>query len=323
MRRLLFAAMLAAFPTVASAGSVLDRVRSEGVLHCGGVIRPGLAFPAPDGSWHGLEVDICQAAAVAAIGPQAKIAFHGYTLQDKTYDPVRTGEDGIAFLTASEMLAARLLPAVLPGPSVYYDSTGVMVMASAPAQHLTDLVDWRICAEPGTAQERTLNAWFAGHHLAMRFFMFQESDEMLDAFYSDRCQAIAHDTTSLAAIRLQAAEDGHDTRLLPEPLTAVPLMAMTPRRDGDWSAVVAWTIDTLLRAQTLGTAGPGGGAEPLPLAGRALGLADTWQSAVLQAVGDYGTLYDRNLGAKSPLELPRGLNALWTEGGLMCPPFTE
>ncbi len=324
MRRLVFAVLCAsALPLAAHAGPRLDRIRADGVVHCGAAIRPGLAFPAQDGTWHGLEVDLCRAAAVAALGPQAKTEFHAYTLQNSSYDPVRHGEDDLSFLTASEMLAAQLLPTILPGPPVYYSSSGILVLDGSPARHVADLAGKRICAEPGTGPERSLTAWFAAHHLPLHFFMFQESDEMLDAFYAGRCEAVAHDTVNLAAIRLQAAEDGHEARLLPEPLAAVPVMAATPRGDDDWTAAVAWTVQTLIRAETLGTDGPGGGQEPLPLAGKALGLSTGWQADVLKAVGDYGEIYRRNLGQTSPLDLPRGLNALWTDGGLMCPPFSE
>ena len=323
MLRILLGLCLCLAPLASQAGNRLDRIRSEGVLHCGATIRPGLAFPARDGVWYGLEVEICHAAAVAILGPQAKVEFHAYTLQDSTYDPVRHGGDDLSFLTASEVLAGRLLSAVLPGPPVFYTTSGILVMDQSPAHHVADLAEKRICAEPGTGPERSLQAWFAQHRLPLHFFMFQESDEMLDAFYGDRCEAVAHDTVNLAAIRLQASADGHEARLLPEPLAAVPVMATTPRGDDDWAAVVAWTVQTLIRAETLGAEGPGGGAEPLPLAGKPLGLSAAWQADILKAVGSYGQIYRRNLGEDSPLGLPRGLNALWTDGGLMCPPFTE
>ena len=320
---LLAGALLALAAPQARAGAVLDRLRQEGVLHCGATIRPGLAFPAADGTWQGLEVELCRAAAVAVLGPGARIAFHGYTDVAASFEPVRQGSDALSFLTASEMLAQGLLPAVLPGPAVFYRAAGVMVMDGSPARNLADLRDQRVCAEPGTGPERSLNAWYAAHAISIAFFPFQEPEEMQDAFYGGRCVAVANDLVSLAALRLQARADAHPARLLPDVLAAVPVFATTPRGDGDWSAVVAWTMQTLLRAQTQGQPGPGGGGDPLPLSGAALGLSPGWQAAVVQAVGSYGAIYDRTLGAGSPLGLPRGLNALWTEGGLMCPPFTE
>ena len=307
----------------ARAGRVLDTIRAQGVVHCGASLRPGLALPASDGTWHGLEVDLCRAVAVAVLGPNAKIEFHGYTIQLSSFNPVRRGDDAVSFLTGSEVLYSHTLATVLPGPPIFYATSGVMVLRDSPLQHLQDARDKRVCAEPGTGPERSLNAWYTARNIPIHFFMFQESDEMLDAFYGGRCEAIAHETTSLAAFRLQAEADGHEARQLAEPLAAVPVMATTPRSDPDWAAIVTWTVETLLRGETIGVADAGGGPEPLPLAGEALGLAGDWQDAVLKAVGNYGDIYRRNLGSESPLDIPRGLNALWTEGGLFCPPFTE
>ncbi len=306
-----------------TAHSVLDRVRKNGVVHCGGTLRPGLAIPDRDGTWHGLEPDLCRAIAVAALGPDSRIEFHAYAAMTHNFDAVRSGQDDVSFLTASEILAEHALPAVLPGPPVFYLTQSLLVLAGAKAQHAADLANTHVCAEPGTGPERSLNAWFGARSIPIDFFMFQEAEEMQDAFYAGRCDAIANDTVNLAAIRLQADADGHAARFLPETLSAVPLLATTPQADGAWATIVAWTIDTVVRGETLGAAGPGGGADPLPLDGKALGLALGWQAAVLKAVGHYGEIYDRELGAGSPLEIPRGLNALWTDGGLMCPPYSQ
>ncbi len=285
---------------------MLDRVRQDGVVRCGGTIRPGLAFPAPDGSWHGLEVDLCRAAALAVLGAPGRIEFHADAAGSQR------GGDDIAFVTASEMLADGLLPALLPGPPVVFLTAGVLVPDGAPARHLADLAGTSVCAEPGTGPERSLLAWQAAHGMAMHFFMFQEADEMLDALYAGRCGAVAHEMPSLAALRLQAAQDGHPARLLPEPLAAAPVLAATPRADADWAADVTWTLATLQQPDPAA----------LPLAGAALGLPAGWQAAVL-AAGSYAVLYDRNLGAGSPLGLPPGLNAPWTQGGLLCPPVSQ
>ena len=313
----------AAAQTTAASGSVLDRVHKDGIVHCGGTLRPGLAIPDREGNWHGLEPDMCRAIAVAALGPDAKMEFHSYAAMTRTFDAVRAGQDDVSFLTASEILAEHALPAVLPGPPVFYLTQSLLVLADTKAQHADDLKGRHVCAEPGTGPERSLNAWFAARNIPINFFMFQEAEEMQDAFYSGRCDAISNDTVNLAAIRLQADADDHEARFLPETMSAVPLLATTPQADGAWATIVTWTIDTLLRGETIGTAGPGGGADPLPLDGKALGLAPGWQAAVLKAVGNYGEIYDRDLGDKSQLEIPRGLNALWTEGGLMCPPYSQ
>ena len=319
----LLAGLLVLLPAAAPAGPVIDRVRQAGVLECGGVIRPGLAFPALDGSWHGLEVDICRAIAVAVLGSQGRFVFHGYSEAAAGYDPLRRGEHELAFLTASEMLAQTLIASLVPGPPVFFTASGVIVHAGSPAVGLKDLAGQRVCVEPGTGPERVLGAWFAAHGVRAQLVPFQEAEEMQDGFYSGHCDAMANELPRLASLRLQAEADRHPARLLRDAVGADPILAATPASDGAWSAVVAWAIATLQRAETLGQPGPGGGSDPLPLAGAALGLAPGWQATMLAATGHYAALYDRNLGAGSPLELPRGLNALWTAGGLFCPPFSE
>ena len=306
--------LTAAGPTLAS--PVLDRLHTEGVLHCGGVIRPGLAFPARDGTWHGLEVDLCQAIAVAALGPPGRSLFHGYTDVAASFDGVRRGDDEVAFLTASEVLAQNLLGVVLPGPPVFFTASGVMVHAGSPATRLADLRDHRICVEPGTGSERLLRAWFAAQAVPARFVPFQEAEEMQDGFYSRHCDAIVGELPRLAALRLQADADGHPARLLPDAVGADPILMVTPLGDSQWSAAAAWAIATLQRAETQDP-------DALPLPGAALALPQGWQAAMLAATGSYADIYRRNLGTDSPLNLPRGLNALSTAGGLFCPPFTE
>jgi len=305
-----------------AAAATLDRVRGEKLLHCGSTIRPGLAFPAADGTWHGLNVDLCRAIAVAVIGPDARIEFHPYILP-ASYDAVRTGVDAVSFLTASEIIAARLTEIALPGPPVFYETHGILVPEVAEAERLEQLTETSICAEPGTGAERSLVAYFTAQKLPLRFFPFQESDELLDAYYAGRCGAVANELTSLAALRLQAGLSGHASRLLAQPLSAFPVMASTGTGDARWAAVIDWTVQVLLRSNTRGTAGPGGGSEALPVTAPAIGLDPGWQDRVRQAVGSYADIFERNLGTNSPLDLPRGLNADWTEGGLLCPPYSE
>ncbi len=308
-RKLAWLALLA-LPHAAHAAT-LDRVRSEGVLRCGAPIRPGLAWPAQDSSWHGLTVDLCRAIAAAVLGKDAKIDFHGYALPTSA-DPAR---DEVVFLSASDMLAGHLLGSVAPGVPVFYSTDAVMVLDGSPARRVADLADKPICVEPGTGPERALTAWAHAHEFHLNVFMFQEADEMQDAYYGGRCAAIVHHAPNLAALALQAEADGHPSRLLPDALSAVPIFAATGRADGDWASVVAWTMHTVLQAEMRDA--------PLPLAGGDLGLAADWQIQALAAAGSYADIYRRNLGSGSPLDLPRGLNALWRDGGLLCPPFSE
>jgi general L-amino acid transport system substrate-binding protein len=297
--------------TVPASAGVLDRIRAAGVLHCGGTIRPGLAFPGPDGKLAGLEVDLCRAVAAAGVGPGARIPFNPHLL-DPSYDPIRHGTDELSFLTESEIVAAGLTGAVLPGPPVFFESVAVLVPAESPARHVGDLAGLNICSEPGTGAERSIAPWFAARHLALSYFPFQESDEELDAFYAGRCSAMVNELTNVAAIRVEAETDGHPSRILPEPLAAYPVLAVTGLDDARWSALVGWVLQAVMRPQPAADA-----------VATSFGLKPDWQAQMDRAVGTYDAIFRRNLGRDTNLDLPAGLNAPSSAGGLFCPAYSE
>lgn len=309
-RPLFVTLLLAAFPCGAA---TLDEVRAAGVLHCGGVPRPGLAGPIAEGGMAGLEVDLCRAVAAAVLGDGARVEFHPYAL-GPDFERLRRGDDAVAFLTGSELLANSLLDAVVPGPVVFHGTNGVMVAAGHPARHLSDLAGTMVCAEPGTGPERTLLAYFRSRGLAIRYSGWQEEEEMLDAFEVGRCPAVAGETTALAAERAEAEARGRPIRILPEPLSATPVLAVTGTGDARWAAIVAWSIGAIMPMEP--------GAERLLVPGQGLGLAPGWQARAA-AGGMYDALLARNLGASSPLRLPAALDASWRDGGLVCPPAAE
>lgn len=311
LRFLLVPLMLLAAPS--ASGATADRVRAAGVLHCGGVPRPGLASPAEDGGMAGLEVDLCRAIAAAVLGNGARIEFHPYAL-GQDFERLRRGEDAVAFLTGSELLANSLLDAVVPGPAVFHQTNGVMVLAGSRAEHLADLAGTMVCAEPGTGPERTLLAYVRSHGLAINFSGWQEEEEMLDAFEVGRCPAVALETTALAAQRADGEARGHPIRILPEPLSASPVLAVSGLDDARWAAIVAWTMHTVMQ--------PDAASGALPIPGPGLGLTPGWQARAI-AAGGYAALVARNLGAQSPLQLPPALDSSWREGGVLCPPNAE
>ena len=304
MLRITLALLLLA---TAAHAATLDRIREAGVLRCGGVPRAGLAAPAL-GGMAGLEVDLCHALAAAVLGDPARIEFHPYVL-NQDFDRLRRGEDAIAFLTGSELLGNSLLDGVVPGPAVFHQTNGVMVPAGSPAQHLADLAGTMVCAEPGTGPERTLLAWFRSRDLPVKFSAWQEEEEMLDAFDVGRCPAVAMDMTALAAERA-TADSGHAIRILPEPLSASPILAVTGLDDARWTAIVGWTVQTLQQPD----------AKALPVPGAGLGLAADWQARAL-AGGTLADLVARNVGRR--LGLPAGLDAVWRDGGVVVPASAE
>jgi general L-amino acid transport system substrate-binding protein len=152
---------------------------------------------------------------------------------------------------------------------------------------------------------------------------YQEDVEMYDAYNVQACRALAAEVTTLAAVRLDGGVNGLRSRILAEPLAAFPIMAATATTDAAWSAVVAWTIHTLIRAEVPSADWAAGGLDSLPIAAPELGLDHDWQKRVIAAVGTYADIYRRNLGDGSPYRLPRGLNAPWQDGGSMIAPYAE
>jgi len=304
------------------AGSVLDRVTSEGVVRCGSEARPGLVSVSPDGRAAGLLLDICRAIAAAVLGPSGRLEFYRYE-SSKSYDQVRNNEHDVFFFSASEILEEELAGKVVPGPTVFYETTAVMVSESSPVQHVADLVGRPICFSLASNGHRHVEAWFAAHHLDFVRMGYQEDVEMFDAYNVQACKGLAGEITTLAQVRLDGGVNELRSRILPEPLAAFPIMAATGTKDAEWSAIVAWTIHTLLRAEAPKVDWAAGGAESLPIEAPELKLSKGWQSRVVDAVGTYADIYRRNLGEASPYRLPRGLNASWQEGGLILAPYSE
>ncbi len=283
------------------------------MLHCGGVPRPGLVFPSEAVGMAGLEVDLCRSIAATVFGKEARIEFHPYAV-GQDFERLRRGDDAVAFLTGSELSANGLLDAVMPGPAVFHQTNGVMVPADHPAQHLSELAGTMVCAEPGTGPERTLLAYFRSRNATIRYSGWQEEEEMLDAFDVGRCPAVALEMTDLAGRRADAEARGRSVRILPEPLSATPVLAVTGLDDARWAAIIGWSIGTVMQ--------PNGSAEALPVRGAGLGLAPGWQAAA-RSGGAYDTMVARNLGASSALRLPPALDASWRDGGANCPPGIE
>ena len=320
----LLALAFAIFGTAqAFAGSVLDQIKAQGVLRCGGVERPGLISISDQGNAGGLELDICRALTSVVLGPQGRLEFRRYD-SAKDFDSLRDGTDEVAFLTGSEILDHKLVGDLVPGPPIFYETTAVMVAANSPLQRLSELGGKPICYSLGGNAQRHLEAWFAAHHLDFIRQGFQEDVEMLDAYDVQYCQAMAGEATTLAAVRLNSGAEHLKSRILAEPLAAFPIIATTGTRDAQWTAIVAWTINTLIRAETPSTDWAAGGIDSLTiLAVPDLGLDKDWQKRLIDVVGTYADLYRRNLGIASPLALPRGLNAPWQDGGLMLVPYAD
>lgn len=314
--------LLAACAPSARAGAVLDRIRASKVIHCGGAPRPGLVDLGEDGHAAGLYLDLCRAIGAAVLGNDGRIDFRQYD-SSKAFDGVRTGADDVAFLSTSEIIDEGLASKILPGPTVFFESTNVMVTVASPFQHLADLAGKPICFSLGSSTQRHLEGWFATHHLDFIRMGYQEDVEFYDTYGAQVCPAMASEITTLADVRLDGGVNHLTSRILPEPLAVFPIMASTPLDDPAFSAIVAWAVHSLLRAETPPAAWASGGLDALRLDVSGLTLDTDWQKRMIASTGSYGDMFARNLGDSSELKLSRGLNAPLQDGGLFLPPFAE
>jgi len=307
----------------AAAGNIVDRVKARGKVQCGGFERPGLAESAGTGVWRGLEVDMCRAVAAAVLDSADKVSFHGYA------DPAEMrrlaeGGDDVSFLTGAEIQELGVSGRLVPGPAIFIESQTLMVPAEAGVRHAADLPDdGGICFMSGSPLERSLQAFFAALGKSWRPFPFSEDSEMVDAYNVQRCHAIADELTTLAMVARDRGINNLKSRILPEPVSIYPVLAATGTDDGGWSAIVAWTVYTLVAADRPASNWIAGGVNAMPAPLKELGLDRDWQARVVSSIGTYREVFDRNVGAKSPLGLPPGLNAGLFMGGALVGPVLE
>ena len=228
-------------PVTTAAAKTFDAVKARGSLNCGGVPRPGLAMVDAGGEWSGHGVDMCRAVAVAVLG-EAKFAFRGYqSTQD--FDRARKGDDDVSFLTPDEIVDQNLGASLRRGPPVFVDRQAVMVAAGSPFKRPSDLSGRAICFIIATASEDALEAWAPANKIDFIPNAFQETDEMIDAYNVQRCQAVVGEATELAAIGRDGGINHLKSRLLPEPLATVSILVATPREaDDTWADVVAHAL---------------------------------------------------------------------------------
>ena len=298
----------------AAHGATLSRVQSRGRVRCSSVERAGIAQRDDAGQWRGLAVDVCRALAAAVLGNAERFEYHAYE---------QARRDDLYFLTGREFVEDKLIGALVPGPTVFIASDAVMVPGDSPVQHVAELAGKGVCFMIADSAEQALGHYFGTAHLTWLRHPYSEHGEMEDAYAAQRCQAIAAESTELARIRTLPGQVRLRSRILPEALNVFPIVAATSMADGQWSAIIAWTVHTLIDAERPESDWFAGGARAMPIPAAALGLRADWQARVLKATGHYGDIYARNLGDNSAYHLERGLNSNQLEGGLELAPFVE
>jgi general L-amino acid transport system substrate-binding protein len=325
-------ALSMAAPAVSAQTSTLDAVRQRGVLSCG--VNPGLpGFSQPDDqdNWRGFDVDYCRAIAAAVLGDPAKVRFVPTTSR-KRFAVLRSGAvDVLARNTTWTSDRDSAIGLAFVGVS-YYDGQGFMVKASRGVKSVKELDGATVCVGAETTTELNLASFFKVSNMAYRPVAFEKLDETVQAYLADRCDAFTADMSSLYSARVQQARP-KDHVVLPEVISKEPLGPAVRQGDWQWFTIVKWVHFTLLNAEELGitqanieemarSADPDVGRLLGREAefGRGLGLDGDFAAKVIKAVGNYGEIFERNVGSGSRLKIARGLNNLWNRGGLHYAP---
>ncbi|MCW5604386.1 MAG: amino acid ABC transporter substrate-binding protein [Burkholderiales bacterium] len=334
MRKLaLLAGALAAFTSVpqwAVAQSTLDAVRSKGYVQCG--VNTGLAgFSQPDskGVWRGIDVDVCRAVAAAVFGDATKVRYTPLTAQQR-FTALQSGEvDVLSRNTTWTVTRDTSLGLNFIGVN-YYDGQGFMVPKKLGVKSAKELGGATVCVQPGTTTELNLADYFRANKMNFKPVVIEKLEEVLNAYFAGRCDVYTTDVSGLVAVRASRAQNPADHVILPEVISKEPLGPAVRHGDDRWYDVVKWSLFAMIEAEELSltsknvdqhlkSANPSiqrfvGATGDL---GKMLGLDNRWAYNIVKQVGNYGESFAANL---TPLGFDRGLNRLWTDGGLMYAP---
>jgi general L-amino acid transport system substrate-binding protein len=310
----------------------LDTVKGRGMLHCG--VNTGLAgFSAPDdkGRWTGLDAEYCRAVAAAVLKDGEKVKFVPLTAKER-FTALQSGEiDMLSRNTTWTMSRDTALGLNFAGTS-YYDGQGFMVKKSLGVKSAKELKGASICVQTGTTTELNLADFFRANKLDYKTVTFEKNNEAVAAYNSGRCDAYTTDASGLYAERLKLGNVA-DHIVLPEIISKEPLGPVVRQGDDMWANIVRWTHFALLNAEELGVTSKNvnemlnsTNPEIKRLLGKegefgkAIGLDPDWAVQIIKTVGNYGEMFDRNVGAGSRLKIDRGLNKLWKDGGIQYAP---
>ena len=318
-----------------SFAGTLEDVRSKGYLDCGvstGV--PGFAFTDDQGNWQGFDPAVCKAVAAAILGDASKVKY--ITTTGKTrFTVLRSGEvDMLARNTTWTYVRDVDLKLTFVGVN-YYDGQGFMVPKSLGVKSAKELGGASVCIQTGTTTELNLADYFRTNQLKYEPVPIETNEEGRKGYLSGRCDVYTTDASGLAATRA-TFKTPDDHILLPEIISKEPLGPLVRHGDDQWADIVRWTLNALIIAEELGItkanvtsiAGSTNNPEIKRLLGNEgaygpmFGLDRDWAVKAIQAVGNYGEIFEEFIGTRTPIGLARGLNALWTEGGILyAPPF--
>jgi general L-amino acid transport system substrate-binding protein len=330
------AAAVAAFAFIASASAdTLSDVQGRGTLNCGvngPTGLPGFGIPDDKGNWTGLDVDLCRAVAAAVFGDATKVKFVPLGSKER-FTALQSGEIDL-LVRNSTWTFSRDTDLGLDFVQVnYYDGQGFLVRKELGVKSAKELSGATICVQTGTTTEKNLADYFRSNNLELKTVVFENADQTRQAYDEGRCDAYTTDASGLAAERTSLKNPG-DNIILPEIISKEPLGPAVRHGDNRWGDIVRWSFNAMLIGEEKGITqanvddvkGKSEDPEVRRLLGvedemgKMTGLSNDWAYNILKQVGNYGESFERNVGQKTPLGLARGLNELWSKGGLQYAP---
>jgi len=320
------------FAGPALAGPQLDAVKARGALNCGvGLGTAGFMLADSQGKWKGLSVDVCRAVAATIFGDAEKVKYVPLTSQQR-FTAVQSGEVDMVMGNATWTLIRDTALGLDFTGVYYYDGQSFLVPKTLGVKSARELNGATVCVAPGTTTELNLADYFRAQKMTFKPVVIEKVDEIRAAFFAGRCDVYTTDASSLAATRaanVPPPRTFDDFVILPEIISKEPLGPVVRHGDHQFADIVRWALYAMIEAEEYGITSANvdemlKSENPTikrilgvtPGMGKALGVDEKWVYAIVKQVGNYGESFERNVGSGSPLKIDRGLNKLWTQGGL-------
>ncbi|NIC05199.1 amino acid ABC transporter substrate-binding protein [Billgrantia bachuensis] len=326
------AAALALGTAAVASADTLENTRERGAVQCGvsdGL--PGFSAPNDQGEWQGLDVDVCRAVAAAVFGDSEAVRYISLNAVER-FTALQSGEvDLLSRNTTWTTTRDTTLGLNFAGVN-FYDGIGFMINKDLGVSSATELDGAAICVQSGTTTELNVADYFRANGMEFDPIVFDTSEQTVGGYEAGRCDVLTSDSSQLAALRIQLS-DPDQSVILPEIISKEPLGPVVRQGDDQWFNIVKWSLFAMLNAEEMGITSENvdemlesDNPDVARLLGRdgnygeAMGLSADWAYNIVSQVGNYGESYERNVGMDSPLQIERGINALWTEGGIQYAP---
>jgi general L-amino acid transport system substrate-binding protein len=316
----------------AQAGATFDAVKAKGFVQCGvSTGLPGFSVADDKARWTGIDVDVCRAVAAAVFGDADQVKYSPLTAKER-FTALQSGEiDMLSRNTTWTLTRDTNLGLNFTGVT-YYDGQGFMVSKNLGVKSALELNGASICIQAGTTTELNLADYFRANKMDYEPITYDSSDETVKGFEAGRCDVLTSDQSQLYALRIKLSQPGNAV-VLPEVISKEPLGPVVRQGDDEWLNVVRWALFAQVNAEELGVTSKNVDEmknSPDPnirrllglegIKGEGLKLSDDWSYNIIKQVGNYGEMFERNVGKDTPLAIARGLNDLWTRGGLQYAP---